>query len=255
MGTVEPSGRVIAVGAAVRSTSVPASVSVRVIGEPITGTVIDPYVAVTTRFPVSTAVSGTVRVNTTLTVQEVVAVAKGNKNVAVVGQVPAPVPVTTEYADVRLRLKVKGVSDVLVRVTVCGALLVPTGGSAKTNGVAGAVNIGSYPVPVRASGEPLTVTGEPLLEAVTLNVWLRRVPTAVGLKTTLIVQLVFASRDAPQVPSVAPCENTDDEKAKLRLSRLVLPGLLRVTTWNGLVRFTGTVPKFNGVAVAVNVGS
>jgi hypothetical protein len=51
----------------------------------------------------------------------------------VVGQAEPAVSNTREYAEVVVRVKVTGVDDVLVKVTVCGVLVAPTPGSAKSN--------------------------------------------------------------------------------------------------------------------------
>jgi hypothetical protein len=77
-------------------------------------------------------VSGATGVNTTLTVQDVSPVPLKVKPVVVEQAVPA-VSITREYAEVAARLKVTGVVDVLVTVTVCGVLIDPTPGSAKSN--------------------------------------------------------------------------------------------------------------------------
>ena len=76
--------------------------------------------------------SGATGVNTTLTVQDVSPVPPKVKPVVVGQPVPA-VSNTREYAVVVITLKVTGVDDVFVTVTVCGALIAPTPGSGKIN--------------------------------------------------------------------------------------------------------------------------
>ena len=66
-----------------------------------------------------------------MTVQDVSPVPPKMKPV-VVGQPVVAVSNTREYAAVVVRLKVTGVDDVLVTVTVCGVLVDPTPGSAKS---------------------------------------------------------------------------------------------------------------------------
>ena len=139
----------IALGSAVRSTSVgvtpvaPAGVpvSVRASGEPPTATSEVTNVEVTIRCPASAVVSGPAgAVKTRLTVQEFAGVDVLFSTNGAVGQVP---PDTTEYAELsKVRLKLNGVSDVLVTVTVCAPLVAPGPGSPKINGVVGAVTVG-----------------------------------------------------------------------------------------------------------------
>ena len=66
-----------------------------------------------------------------MTVQDVSPVPPKVKPV-VVGQAVPVVSNTREYAEVVVRLKVTGVDDALVTVTVCGVLICPTPGSAKS---------------------------------------------------------------------------------------------------------------------------
>ncbi len=113
-------------------------------------------------------------------------------------------PAATELPQVSVSAKsplaeilviVKVAEPVLVSVTVCAALVVPTVWLAKASEVAErlAVVAGAVPVPVR-------VTDCGLSEA--LSVMLRvpvRVPEAVGVKVTLMLQLAPAATELPQV--------------------------------------------------------
>ncbi len=90
---------------------------------------------------------------------------------------------------------VKVTEPVLVSVTVCAALVVPTVWLAKVSEVTErlAVVVGAVPVPVR-----LTVCGLPEALSVMLKVPVR-VPDAVGVNVTLMVQLAPAATEPPQV--------------------------------------------------------
>ena len=82
---------------------------------------------------------------------------------------------------------------VLLRVTLCAALVVPTFWLLNVRLVGETLAPAAAPVPVR-----LTVCGLPaaLSEILTVAV---RVPDAVGVNFTLIVQLLFAATELPQV--------------------------------------------------------
>jgi hypothetical protein len=92
-------------------------------------------------------------------------------------------------------VKVKPPVPVLVRVTVWAGLVVPTGSEGKV-GAADRLTAGAVPVPVRLTDCVLPAT--PLLLSVIVSVPVR-VPTAVGVKVTLIVQLPPAATGAEQV--------------------------------------------------------
>ncbi len=97
---------------------------------------------------------------------------------------------------VAMLLMVSVAVPLLVSVTVCAALVVPTCWLLKVRLVlervtAGAV--GATPVPVR-----LTLCGLPAALSVIDSVPVR-VPVAVGVKVTLMVQLAPAATEAPQV--------------------------------------------------------
>jgi hypothetical protein len=85
------------------------------------------------------------------------------------------------------------VLPVFVSVTVCAALVVPTFCPTNVRLVGDKLTADAIPVPVRP-----TVWGLPLAlsEIVMAPV---RVPIAVGVNVTLIVQLPLAATDAPQV--------------------------------------------------------
>jgi hypothetical protein len=87
----------------------------------------------------------------------------------------------------------KAAFPVLLRVALCAALVVPTFWLLNVKLVGERLVPAAAPVPVR-----LTVCGLPaaLSEMLTVAV---RVPVAVGLKVTLIVQLLFAATELPQV--------------------------------------------------------
>ena len=101
----------------------------------------------------------------------------------------ALVPVTAKLA------MLKAVLPVLVRVTGCAALVVPTGRLPKARLVGERLTTAVVLVPVP---ERLTVWGLPLALSAMLRVPLR-VPVAVGVKVTLIVQLAPAATLVPQL--------------------------------------------------------
>jgi hypothetical protein len=82
---------------------------------------------------------------------------------------------------------------VLLRVTLCAALVVPRFWLPKVRLVAERLAVAPVPVPVR-----LTVCGLPaaLSEMLTVAV---RVPAAVGVNVTLIMQLLFVATELPHV--------------------------------------------------------
>ncbi len=79
---------------------------------------------------------------------------------------------------------------VLLSVTICAALIVPTPWLAKVRLVADKLTIGAGAVPVPVK---VTVCGLPVALSVMLTAALR-VPVALGTKVTLMVQLAFAAR-------------------------------------------------------------
>ncbi len=81
----------------------------------------------------------------------------------------------------------------LVSVTPCAALVLPTCWLLKLRLVGERVTAGAIPVPLR-----LTLCGLPAALSVIETVPVR-VPVAVGVNVTLIVQLAAAATDAPQV--------------------------------------------------------
>jgi hypothetical protein len=91
-----------------------------------------------------------------------------------------------------IAVKVRLALPVLVNVTVCEGLVVPTGSDGKIGG-ADKLTVGPVPVPLR-----LTVCG--LFAALSVIVRLAvSVPRAKGVKVTLIVQLASAATEPPQV--------------------------------------------------------
>ena len=89
---------------------------------------------------------------------------------------------------------------VLVTVRVFAALLLPVGQTPKASvvGVTVAVCVAARPVPVRATGEPVTAT---LPVIVTVPV---EATAEVGENTTLMVQVELAGKAGLQVPPAAP---------------------------------------------------
>ncbi len=94
---------------------------------------------------------------------------------------------------VAMLLMVSVAVPLLVSVTVCAALVVPTCWLLKVRVLLDNVTAGAIPVPLR-----LTLCGLPAALSVIDSVPVR-VPVAVGVKVTLMVQLAPAATEAPQV--------------------------------------------------------
>ena len=99
------------------------------------------------------------------------------------------VPVRARLVTLKLAL------PVLLRVTVCTALLVPTGWLAKARLVGERLTTAAVLVPVP---DRLTVWGLPLALSTMLSAAVRA-PLAEGVKVTRIVQLAPAATELPQV--------------------------------------------------------
>jgi hypothetical protein len=125
-------------------------------------------------------------VKVTLMVQLALA-ARELPHVFVWAKSPLLVPVSA------ILVKLIAVLLVLFNVTTCGAVVVPTFSFPKLRLVAEKLRAELVPVPPR-----VTVCGLPaaLSVMVTLAV---RFPFVAGVKVTLMVQLVLAARDVPQV--------------------------------------------------------
>jgi len=128
----------------------------------------------------------------------------------------------------------KAVFPVLLRVTLCAALVVPTFWLLNVRLAGERLVAAAAPVPVR-----LTICGLPaaLSEILTAAV---RVPAAVGVNVTLIVQLLFAATELPQVFVSAKSPVLTPVMLILVMLILALPVLLRVALCAGLV-----VPTFS----------
>jgi hypothetical protein len=93
-----------------------------------------------------------------------------------------------------------GELPVLVTVKVFAVLATPVGQTPNASGLGltVAVRVTAVPVPVRETGEPVTVT---LAEIVAVPI---EATTVFGEKTTLMVQVEPADRAAAQVPPAVP---------------------------------------------------
>ena len=129
-------------------------------------------------------------------------------------------------------LMLKAAFPVLLRVAACTALVVPRVWLLKIKLVAVRLTVGPLPVPVR-----FTVWGLPVALSVMVTVAVR-VPGAVGVKVTLIVQFapgttVFAQLLVwPKSPELVPVT------VKLVMLKFAVPLLVRVTACAGLVVLT-----------------
>jgi hypothetical protein len=153
----------------------------------------------------------------------------------------APVPETATLE----RFKV--VAPVLVRITVCALLVVPTVWIEKIKPAGAKLTADPAATPVPAK---VTVFGP----SGTLSEILRlplRVPAAVGVKTTLTVQFFPA---ATLVPQLLVCVKSP-LAAILEIFSVALPLLVRITVCAALVVPTGCLPnvrvvKFRETATA-----
>jgi hypothetical protein len=171
-------------------------------------------------------------------------------NVTLIGQLP---PAAAELPQVLVSEKslafvpvtvmlvmLKAALPVLLRVTVCAALVIPTGWLPKPRLVGkrlttGAVPVEAVDVPVP---ERLTVCGLPLALSVMLTEAVR-VPLAGGVKVTLIVQWAPAATELPHVLVSAKFLLLVPMTARLVILKVALPVLLRVTVCAALVVPTG----------------
>ena len=111
---------------------------------------------------------------------------------------------------------------VLLRVTVCAVLVVPTDWLPKARLVGERLTTVVVPVPER-----LTVCGLPLALSVMLTEAVR-LPLAAGVKVTLIVQLLPPATELPHVLLCAKSLALVPVRARLVMLKAALPVLLRV---------------------------
>ena len=165
-------------------------------------------------------------------------------------------PAATELPQVSVSAKsplaeilviVKVAEPVLLSVTVCAALVVPTVWLAKVIEVAErlAVVVGAVPVPVR-----LTVCGLPEALSVMLKVPVR-IPEAVGVNVTLMVQLAPTATELPQVSVSVKSPLAE----MLVIVRATLPVLDSVTVCAALVVPTVWPPNVTDVGETLAVGA
>ena len=112
------------------------------------------------------------------------------------------------------------------------------------------VGVSSAVVPVPLSG---TCCGLPAALSVTVKLALRA-PVVDGLNVRLTVQLAAAARELPQVVAVSGKSRASAPvTAMLLIVIAVVPMLVSVTFFTGLVRPTASVPKPNGVGISLAV--
>ena len=140
---------------------------------------------------------------------------------------------------------------VLLRVTVCVVLVVPTGWLPKGRLVGERLTRAAAGVPLP---ERLTVCGLPLALSVMLSEAVR-LPLAEGVNVTLIVQLVPAATLAPQLLVCAKSLALVPASARLVMLKVALPVLLRVTVCAVLVVLTAWLPKARLVGERPSTGA
>jgi hypothetical protein len=121
---------------------------------------------------------------------------------------------------------------VLVKVTVLAALVVFLSTRPKLSDAGDKVAPGPFPVPVRA-----TVCGLPEALSATASEAVR-VPAAVGLKDTLMVQLPPAASVAPHVCVWEKSVPLVPVNEYPEMVKEAAPVLVRVTVWAALVVFS-----------------
>ena len=174
------------------------------------------------------AVPAAVGVNVTATVQDPAAATGLEVEHVVPDATVAKGPVTLIAVRVRLA------PPVLVSVTVCEGLVVPTGSDGKV-GTADKLTTGPVAVPLK-----LTVCGLPLALSVKLSEALK-LPVADGVNVTLTVQVLLGATAAPVQVSALLAKSLAFVPLIVTVETLsaALPVLLRVTVCDALV-----VPTF-----------
>ena len=119
----------------------------------------------------------------------------------------------------------KAALPVLFKVIACAALVVPTVWLLKVKLVGLRLTVGPLPVPLRATDCTLPVTS--LLLSVIFKVAVR-LPGAVGVKVTVIVQLLPPAKELAQVVVSAKSPGLVPVNAMLLMARATLPVLLTV---------------------------
>lgn len=127
-------------------------------------------------------------------------------------------------------VNVMGPVPVLVTVTLCGALVEFTNWEAKVKLLGVTVTVaGPFTVPFKA-----TVCGLPVALSAMLMAAVR-VPAAVGVNVTLIVQLASTANDAGQVFVSAKSPEFGPVRVIPEIANATLPPLVKVTVWAALV--------------------
>ena len=127
-------------------------------------------------------------------------------------------------------VKVTGPVPVLVTVTFCAGLVEFTGCEANVRLLGVTVTVaGPFTVPVNA-----TVCGLPVALSAMLMAAVR-VPVAVGLKVTLIVQLASTANEAGQVFVSAKSPAFVPVAVIPEIAKAALPPFVKVTVWAALV--------------------
>lgn len=184
--------------------------------------------SVMTRFAVR--LEAAVGVKVTLIVQPPLA-ATELPHVLVCAKSPGSAPVNAMLVIDKL------VFPVLLRVTACAELVVPTFRLANVRLVVVTLATGPLPVPVTPAVWGLLVALSVIArEAV-------RLPVAVGVKVTLIVQLAFAATELGHVEVSAKSPELAPVKPMPLSVKLAFPELVRVSDWIPLVDPTEVPPK------------
>jgi hypothetical protein len=162
---------------------------------------------------------------------------------------PAPKPppqlfVTKNSALASMLVKLSVAPPVLLKVTVCAVLVVPTTWAAKLSALGfNDTKATGAPVPLK-----LTVLGL-LVASLVMTRVLRCAPVTVGVKVTLMVQLADCASDAPQLVLRAKSPLA----TMLAMLSTAPPVLLRVTVWAALVVPTPCAEKLSALGLATLV--
>src|SRR6516225_2557195 len=136
---------------------------------------------------------------------------------------------------IAMPVTVKVVIPTLVRVTIWAGLVVPTSTGAKYRLVGESLAV--VPTPAR-----LTFCGLPAALSVTLSI-ATRVPNAVGVKVTRMLQLAYGANELTQLLCAKSATSAPVIAMPVTVKGVV-PTLVSVTNWAGLVAPMPTAPKY-----------
>jgi hypothetical protein len=237
-----PAARVMRSGLGVMDTVPGATpVPLKLTGDPVTATL-----PVIVSVPVTLAAGGAMGEKTTLMVQVA-------PKASVAPHVPPAAPAGLEKRgeEKASAIPVRFAVPVLLSVSVFAALVEPSTTVPKARGppVTAATARGGTPVPVSATGEPVTAAAAVIVTDPVDEV------CVVGEKTMLMVQVLVAASVAVQVPPAATAGRENGAVTTIVTPvRLAPPVLLSVRVFAALVVPVATFPKERDVGVTAAIG-